>query len=85
MTVGITTKKVQKYNKFVLVEELFQLWIFVRPVQKALKLLERPLIQKGGIYTKNEISVHSSDKKINVLHITSNKQIDHTVKFIMKY
>lgn len=52
MTIGITTKKVKKDNEFVLVEELFQLWICVRPIEKAFKLIERPLIQKGGICSK---------------------------------
>lgn len=49
MTVGIAAKKVEKENKFVLVEKLFQLGVMVRTVEKALELIKRPLVQKGGI------------------------------------
>lgn len=49
MTVGIAAKKVEKENKFVLVEKLFQLGVMVRPVEKALELIKRPLVQKRGI------------------------------------
>lgn len=62
MTIGIATKKVEKENKFVLVEKGFQVGIVVRPIKKALELIKRPLVQKGGIYTqrKRQQTLHST-------------------------
>lgn len=49
MTIWITAKQMQKYNKIILLKKLLQFRIFVRPVQKGLELFQRPLIQKRRI------------------------------------
>lgn len=44
MSIGIATKQVEKDRNIILVEQLPQLLIMLGPVQKALKLVKRPLI-----------------------------------------
>lgn len=44
MSIGIATKQVEKDCNIVLVEQLPQSFIILRPVQKALKMVKRPFI-----------------------------------------
>lgn len=57
MTIWITAKQMQKYDKFLLLKKLLQLWILFWPIQNACELIKWPLIQKRCICKETSKSV----------------------------